>query len=63
LREKTTRLWAAWALRESGPEAKALVSALIALWKDEQQEENVHDAVAEALKRIDPAAATEVEVP
>jgi HEAT repeat protein len=63
LKEKTTRLTAVWALRENGPEAKALVPELLALWRDDKQNEDIGDAVAEALKRIDPAAAKRAGVP
>jgi HEAT repeat protein len=63
LREETTRYWTASALCESGPEAKALVPELIALWKDEEQDQNTQEQAAEAVKQIDPAAAKRAGVP
>jgi HEAT repeat protein len=63
LKEQTTCLSAAWALRENGPEAQALLPELLALWNDDEQTEVVADAVAQVLKRIDPAAAKQAGVP
>src|SRR5262249_19596231 len=43
MKDAPTCHWAVMALRENGPEAKAAVPELIALWKDEEQERTIRE--------------------
>ena len=53
---------AAFALGAIGAEAKDAFPVLLDVWRDQDEDENVRQQVAEALKKIDPAVAIEAGV-